>query len=450
MKKTLCATGMLLCFITVAILHPIASAYGLETSAGDEQLFTLTELIDYAIEHSPALKISSKSVEAEKYGVSGARGEMMPRLDGQAAYTRYRYPTSIMPVVLSPPVDFSDLPDFERNIYDAGLSLKIPLFRGGRLVRGLSIAQLRKLISEDNYVTTKQELVYNVTTVYYKILQTGKLLATSLQAEKQLETHRKNVKHFLDAGTVPKLDLLKTEVELARAKEKTLMVRNNMENAGELLKTLIGLDDMKKNIMLAEEKAAATETLLSEDADIEKALELRSDYKAIKRKKEIAGQRVKAATGRWFPEISAVADYSGRAGDPHIFKENWSYGIRMTVPIFEGGIISAEVGRERAELAKAHEEERQLRFSLIREVKEAHLNIAYAQERTVVAGEALESARENLRIESLKYETGSGTTSDVLDAQTGLVRAESDYYQAVYDKATALAALKKATGEGLR
>ena len=52
-----------------------------------------------------------------------------------------------------------------------------------------------------------------------------------------------------------------------------------------------------------------------------------------------------------------------------------------------------------------------------------------------------------MRIEVLRYDTGGGTSTDVIDAQTALLRAETDNYQALFDRETALAYLKKAVGE---
>jgi outer membrane protein TolC len=59
---------------------------------------------------------------------------------------------------------------------------------------------------------------------------------------------------------------------------------------------------------------------------------------------------------------------------------------------------------------------------------------------------ALEQARESLRIETLKYNLGAGTVTDVLDAQTALLVTETTYYRALADFNTALARLKLAVG----
>ena len=114
--------------------------------------------------------------------------------------------------------------------------------------------------------------------------------------------------------------------------------------------------------------------------------------------------------------------------------------------MFDGGLIRADVNSARVELEKVKEEERGLRLSITHEVRDAIIGIKNASERIEVAEKAIESAREALRVERLKYETGAGTNTDVIDAQTALLRAETDYYQAGYDRETSLAGLRKAMG----
>ncbi len=98
-------------------------------------------------------------------------------------------------------------------------------------------------------------------------------------------------------------------------------------------------------------------------------------------------------------------------------------------------------------MEKVKEEERAIKLLINREVRDAHLNIANALERIEVTGKAIDSAQENVRIELLKYDAGAGTSTDVIDAQIDLLRAEIDHYQALFDRETALASLKKAVGE---
>jgi outer membrane protein len=122
--------------------------------------------------------------------------------------------------------------------------------------------------------------------------------------------------------------------------------------------------------------------------------------------------------------------------------------VRMTIPLFDGGIIAAEVAREKNELVKLKEEERGLNLAVEKEVKDAFLALENARSRITVAESAVVSAKENLRVEVLKYRVGAATNTDVIDAQTVLQRGETDLCQTRFDRDTAVAALKRAVGQG--
>lgn len=408
--------------------------------------FDLPSAIQFALKNNPSLRLAQKNVETERYGIDGARAERMPKIDLGTGATRYRYPAPLTPIVIQPPLTQVDLPDFERTIYDGGASFRLALFRGGRITRNIRIAETRKALAEDNYAVALQDLVYNMTSVYHKILQLQKFVASNEASVTQMESHRKNIEQFLKAGTVPRVDLLSTEAELAHVRQNALLVRSNLESALELLKNLMGMDDAGAIVSVVETVPVET-AYPPEEESIGAALRQRPDYRAVAKKQLISAERVKIAQGRQFPEVNAAGEYTKRAGATTGFKENWYLGARMTVPLFDGGLIRSEIHRERMELEKVKEEERALRLSIIREVRDARLGIANATERIDAAQVAIRSAQEALRIERLKYDTGAGTNSNVIDAQTALLRAETDSYQAAYDKAVGFALLKKSMGE---
>ncbi len=408
--------------------------------------WSLESVIQYGLQHNPALQISRKNIETEKYNIDAAWAERMPKVDFGSGATRYRYPTPLTPIVITTfPVNPSDLPDFEKTIYDGSASFRLPLYRGGRIVRNIRIAETRKALAEDNYGTTRQDLIYNLASVYHKILQLQKLAVSNEASVTQLAAHKANIELQLKVGSVPYLDLLRTEVELAHARENVLLVRNNLDSAFELLKNLMGMEE--RNAIAVEDRRSSDTILPKEEQAIDAALAQRPDYQAVARRKSIAEERVRIAQARHFPDVFASGQYSELAGNGTGFKENWYVGIRLTVPVFDGGLIRSEVNRERVELEKTREEERQVRLAIVREVKDARIGIANATDRIRVTETAIESAREALRVELLKYETGAGTNTDVIDARTAHLRAQSDYFQAIYDREVALAALRKATGD---
>jgi outer membrane protein len=415
-------------------------------SPAAERTFDLPSAVQFALKNNPSLRVAQRSIETEKYGIDAARADRMPKIDLGTGVTRYRYPTPLTPIVIQFPFTAADFPDFVKTIYDGGAAFRLALFRGGRIMRNIHIAETRKALAEDNYVAARQDLVYNVTSVYYKILQLQRLLVSNEASARQIENHRNNVEQFLEAGTVPRVDLLTSDVELAHARQNVLLVRNNLDSAFELLKNLMGMDDPETSISVVEPTPTETSYPTGDEA-ISMALRQRPDYRALVKKQRIAQERVKMAEARRLPEVSASGEYTKKAGETADAKENWYLGARLTFPLFDGGIIQSEIGREQTELEKVKEEERAARLSIVREVKDARLSVANAVDRIDAAKAAIESAREAVRVELLKYDTGAGTNTDVIDAQTALLRAETDSHQAAYDREVGLALLKKSMGE---
>ncbi|MCL5024361.1 MAG: TolC family protein [Nitrospirae bacterium] len=408
--------------------------------------YALSEAVDFALKNNPRLAASGKDVEIETYGIDRAKAERLPRVDFSSGITRYRYPAPVTPISGNP-LAGAAFPEFDNTIYDMGVSFFLPLYRGGRLDRGVAIAEIKKRIAEDTFQVSRQELIYNVTSVFYKIGQLDRLLEANEASVKQLEAHRKNVELFLQAGTVPKVELLKTETELAHARQNALLTRNNLESAYEVLKTLMGIEDQTRKISVVGEEPLVFR--YSPEESTARALSQRPDYQAVLKNQRLAEEQIRLVQGKRLPHVYLSGGYSESSGESVTLKENWNLALRLSLPIFDGGSIKAEVNRARKEAEKVKEEERTLRLEILREIRDAYLNIENAGERIDVSGKAIETAKENLRIELLKYETGAGTSADVIDAQTALLRAEADFYQANFDKHIAVASLRRAIGEDI-
>lgn len=408
-------------------------------------VFTLSQAIDYALQNSPLIRQAKSDMDIGDYRVRTAKAGRLPKLDLISGVTHSRYQSPVTPISGSP-LEGSGFPEFDDTIYDFGLSFTLPLYRGGILERTIIIEKIRRSVAKDMYDMSRQELIYNITSVFDKILQLEKLLLASNASVRQLEAHKQNVELFLQAGTVPRVELLKTNTELAHARQNAFMVKNNIESSYELLKVLIGFDDVKQEISVVDSRRLQW-IYPSPDESIQQALQKRPDYRAVIKRLEIGGQRVRLASGKRLPSLSLNGEYMERSGNDLDFSENWAVALRLSVPVFDGGSIRAGIISERKELEKIREEKRMLKLGIIRDVKDAYIHIENARERIDVSMAAVKTAKEVLRIELLKFETGAGTSTDVIDAQTALLRTETDYYQAVFDNNIALVSLKKAIGD---
>jgi outer membrane protein TolC len=122
-------------------------------------------------------------------------------------------------------------------------------------------------------------------------------------------------------------------------------------------------------------------------------------------------------------------------------------GISLVMPVFEGGRIQAHLREEQAKLVAAQNRLRKLELQVRLEVETARTNIVSARERLRTTEKALEQARESLRIEQEKYELAKGAISDVLDAQSALLEAETNYHRALADFNIAQAQRSLAIGD---
>lgn len=433
MKKTVVVIGILL----------LPSALYAES---DLPSYNLPQVIEFALKNEPRLTGLGKDVKATEYAIDAAKGERWPKVDLGAGITRYRYPTAISPIAGSPQT--SSFPDFDNDIYDAGVSLKIPLYRGGRLEKNVDIARITRMVSEGTFRQGKQELVYNLTSTYCKILGLEALLKAREQMVTQLEEHRRVTDQFVKAGRSARVDLMKTDVELAHARQQALAAQNAMTATYALLRTLMGADETYPQFTISGEPLFLK--VHSQEAEAVKvALQQRPEYQKAMAQAELQQARLDLTKGKRLPSLDLAGDYTEKAGDSLSFKDNWNIGLRLSYPLFDGGITRAEINKGYIELEHSQEELRAVRLLIVQEVKLAFLGLADAEKRVTVSKEAISAAEENLRVEQLKYEAGDGTTKDVIDAQTAFLRSITDWHQASYDLLTAQAALEKALGSNV-
>jgi outer membrane protein len=414
--------------------------------AGEQvRQLTLSEVIAYALAHNPAMGVSRADADAGEYGIDEAKARRMPRLNIEGDATRSRFDMPVTPISGSPFT--GGFPEFDNTIYGTGITATLPLYRGGRLTRGVTAAELRKDISEERLTLNRQELIFNVTSVYYKIAQLERLLDANEASVRQLESHRRNAETALEAGTVARVQLLKTEVELAHATQNALVVSNSIKSSYELLRALMGMEGDEGELTILHE--SAINNAPPADNAVEIALAQRPDYKAALVSQKVAAKELEIVKGEKLPEVHLTGQYMERSGSNIEFEEDWKVALKVSFPVFDGGLTKARAGKASMEIEKAREEERALRIGINREVRDVYLRLGDAEKRIEVTEKAIGAARENLRVEELRFGTGAGTSTDVIDAQAALLRAEAEYHQAVFDRNTAIAAIRKALGEDI-
>jgi outer membrane protein TolC len=267
---------------------------------------------------------------------------------------------------------------------------------------------------------------------------------------RQLEDTRRR----FNAGTVPRFDVLRGEVELANAQPRLIRARNAYRIAKNRLADLLGYrvpTEIWEDIPLQLTGTLDTEpyTINLPDA-MRLALERRTELGAARTAVDLRREGVKMAKAGYLPSVQAFAGYTSRnsnfSDDLTRDVSGWNVGAQMTWDIFDGRLTKGKVDQAEALYQKARFDLDDITRRIELEVRTDYSSFVEAKEVLASQEKVVEEAVEALRLADSRYQAGSGTQLDVLNAQTSLTEARSNKVQSQHDYNVALARLERALG----
>lgn len=427
---------------------------GSSQSPGDSMAIreplTLSLAVDIALANNPEIAAVQWDAAAAENRRQVVQSGVWPALSAEAGYGRNLEAQRLMPA------RFNGEPGvFDRDIYRGDLVLRFPLFTGGRLTNEIRAAEWLAQSEQKRLARTRDELVFKLASTFYAILSQREVIRSLEFSITAMDEHHQQVADLLAAQKAARIDLLRTEVRIADLRQNLVREKNTLAVYKRLLVNLMGVDQDAKTIAIEGTLAKGRKPDLSTGDLVMAALERRSDYVAARARLEAQARRVDAARAGHWPVVNLVGSYGIKGAASPEDEENdttsaedvGAVGVMLTVPLFEGGRTAAQVRQERAALAAAQERLRKLELQIRREVETAALNVQAGSARIEAIRASIAQAKESLRIERMKYDLGSGSITDVLDAQSALLQSETNFARAVADYRIALAGLKLATGE---
>lgn len=414
---------------------------------------TLDESIRVALANNPELLATAREVDAAAAQRDMVAGQRLPSLHVTGGYNHY-----LDSQRLTAAQENGEAGVFSRNIFAGDIVVSLPLLTGGRITSEVKAAELLQKSAEHRLSRTREEIVFNVSSVFYSILVQRRVIESLEFSKKALQEHLKQVKDLLAAQKAAKVDQLRTEVRLADLEQRLVKERNVLAIQARVLTNLLGLDSPEKPVEPAGELVFVQATIPEVESALRDAFGGRADYLAARAALEAQAKTVDAARAAYWPTISLQGAYGGRwAADPTEQQAGSStsgdvgrVGVVVDIPIFEGGRVNARIRQEKARLLAAQERLRRLQLQIHLDIETAVLNISSSAERVKATEKAVEQAKESLRIEREKYDLGKGAIVDVLDAQSAVLESQMNYYRALADLNIAIAQMKLATGEKLK
>ncbi len=330
---------------------------------------------------------------------------------------------------------------------DYSLSLLQPVYHYDRFVR-LKQADRRLQQAQYELDASLQDLIVRVAERYFEVLAATDNLAFAQAEKKSLAGQLEQARQRFDVGLTAITDVQEAQAGYDRAVASEILAENLLANAHEALRETTGVyfDDL----------LSLGETLplkLPQPGDIEAwtegALAQNLQLAAALTAAEIAEQEIKAQFAGHHPSIDIQGAHGfnsqgGRFGNTDATTSN--VGIRLNVPLYEGGAVASRTRQAEHEHQAALERVVQVRRAVQRGAREAYLGIIARISTVKALRQAVISSRTAVDSTRAGFDVGTRTAVDVVTAERGLFQARRDYARARYDYVLDLLRLKHATG----
>lgn len=411
---------------------------------------TLDDSIQLALKNNHTVKIAAADKSVAEGKLKEAKTGNQPTVDFTHTDTRSQTAATTGSALLAVPPDSYKkitypIPSMAKENFDNKLSVTVPLYTGGKVegLVGQADASLKSAILDVD--KSKQQIKLDATTAYFGVLEARNIVDLDRESMDRLDAHLRNVQAQFDVGTVAKIDVLRSEVELANAEQTLIKAQNAYDLAVASLNNVLGLSlDTQLNLTDTLKYDAYTQSL----ADcIKYAVANRPEIGQAQLNIDAAKSGITVAKSGNKPTVAFSASEDWYKDEfPGADNNNWSMSLVASFNVFDSGATKAKISQADYTLTKSQEQLKQTSDTVQLDVRNAYLSLREAEKRISTSQVAVDKAEEDYKIAQVRYSSGVGTNLDVMDAQVALTQAKTNYTQALYDYNTSKADLDKAMG----
>jgi len=312
----------------------------------------------------------------------------------------------------------------------------------GRRTSDYRQAEILVEIAQLRYQRACQTVAYDTTEAYFRVLLAYSTEVTARDALRRANEYLRVSGNLFEQGKVDRESLYSAELQVAKARQRCISARANVNTATAHLNLTMG----QSTTCFPRVNSIRTEPKFN--ADLLQCLRL-----AASRRREIrivsdwvakTNEATVGARADFMPKVVSNAAYSSTSGD--LDSDVTCGGIAVAWDIYAGGKRIGAVHEQQANTCRAIAKGRQVCDRIAFEVNFAYQKVEDASKRIDLARSAVQFATEKLRIIMNKFEQGEASPTDVVDAQTSLTASEQQYADTIFELRLAIARLHYAMG----
>ncbi|PIE70681.1 MAG: hypothetical protein CSA22_06690 [Deltaproteobacteria bacterium] len=393
-----------------------------------------------ALSHAESLRIAALDVDIARENLRKAKSVLIPSLSGFASHSTYMDTDD----TLSQPDRYTG--------WGARLDQRFTLNGRELIAYGMAKDRIREAAFNRDALTATY--LYQVSRAYYDIMRARQAVTIQKAEHARLITHRNAVTARVALGDVTKPEIYRADAEVSGAKSAVIRSENDLMLARHALTRLVAVPwpytvshpSLKDPVM----PEADMDTL------IRTAFDNRCELKALAYAVKTVQNQIRIDKSAYWPSLGLSAVYTdfsqspdafARAPDGHDDSDSVRVGIELTVPLYQGGLRSAQVRETRARTQQA-------RLAIIEQKKQIRLDVASAFLNLITQVNAFAALKEQVRFAKANYAAtveqfsyGLVDSVAVMDSSTLLATSETELLNAQYTYHTAVIGLDWATGQ---
>ena len=400
---------------------------------------SLRDALALAYETNPTIRAERARLRATREAGAQAWANALPQVTASGSIDRND---------LTQTVQFPEAPEPTGGNVDftaiAGtVEAQQPIFTGFRNYNAIKQARARVRAGGAQLIAVEQQVLRDVAAAYFDVQLNMAVFDLNRKNVEVLQRQKDMADVRFEVGEITRTDVAQSDARLADARAQLSQAQGNLAVVRATYAQLVG--QTPGDLETVEALPDLPETL---DEAQNFAREFAPAVIGAREQAEISRRQVSIARGALLPSVSLTTSYQ-YAEDPSPFtldNEQFSYGVRASVPIFQGGLNYSRIREARAlhasDRAGVIEAERQVAA----QVNAAWQNLTAA--RVIILSAASSVEANTLALEGVRREAmvGTRTTLDVLDAEQELLNAEVALVNARRDAQTAAFTLLAATG----
>lgn len=319
-----------------------------------------------------------------------------------------------------------------------------PLFVGGKLIAAKNYTADEKSSAEFELTQIRNEVTKEAIQGYLSVVLLNDIIKTRKDVLKGMQYHKEQAEKLFKEGLIANYNLLRAEVAVADAELNLMEDRNKITVALLALKNTLG-KELNEDIIISDSLIYSSfndslNELVGEAMNDQPILNI------IELKLDAASQKYKIERSNFLPTISAFGKYELIPDDLSALEPKWAVGIQASFNLFNGlkDYSKLQSAIHLQEEVKYLQTDTQRKINLL--VNKNFKDVQNAKEKYEKVKTNIALARENLRQNEKRFETGLGTSLEVIDAELSLEKNLIESKNALYEYYRSLSELYQSTG----